>query len=423
MKLIKLFFLVLICFLVSACSTLKSIPEFGDVIANIQEYGSFLEQLPNTNEEPKPELSSFTARAATSKKSIPGYDAIGLARYCDVYLSAPRLPALSTLLNTFGDPMPCVEKGIKKFNLELVQIDLIDATCWRNKVCPAGVPKPTDLAAIESRAKYVQSYAGRYPNTIWQASAGLEHDVKDANTVKKMMAAAKKGCPSCQIVNSPFMGARLEPLELHGTKVRAWSVSGDGASLFDADTTESDNNKFNHTKAGSFSTYGWWNELNLRCSGEKVFVAPLKRTNKPTLDQFWQAYLTFQPEQSKPKAPAICKSVRETSDGEIGKPNAESYCNGVKDDGRGNKGLLILRKSGKKGDKLKIYSASGKEVGCFRYYGKFDKPGLHRWYIGGCSNHKPYELYKALSGEWGFATLGGGQCLRFNAIRRTGTYR
>jgi hypothetical protein len=131
----------------------------------------------------------------------------------------------------------------------------------------------------------------------------------------------------------------------------------------------------------------------------------------------------MQPEMAKPNPPPQCRSVRELSGGEIGKPNAEAYCNGVANDGRGNKPLLILKKSGQRGDKLKILNPAGKEVGCFGYYGPYDKPGLHRWYVGKCSDQKPYQLYKQLGGEWGFATLGGGACLRFNSIRRTGTYR
>ena len=85
-------------------------------------------------------------------ETIPGYDALALARFCDTYLKAPRLPALSTLLNTFGDPIPCVDRAAARGGLKLVKIDLIDATCWRNKVCPAGVPKPDDLKTIDFKS-------------------------------------------------------------------------------------------------------------------------------------------------------------------------------------------------------------------------------------------------------------------------------
>jgi len=364
---------------------------------------------------------------APIQQTIPGYDALGLAMYCGRYLDAPHLPALSTLENTFGDPKPCIEKKMNKQCLDLIQIDLIDATCHRNNKCPPGVPKPTDLKVIKKRAAGVQNLADKLqakcPETQWQVSPALEHDEKNPNTVKKMMAAAKEGCPKCNVVNSPFSGAKLEPLELHGTKVKAYSVSGDGASIFDGDTLDSDKNNFNHTRSGKFSTYAWWNELNLRCTGEKNFTPPLKRTEKPTSDQFWQAFLTMGPEESKPTPPSQCKVVREIKAPEIGKPNAESYCNGQQKDSRGNKPLIIIKKTGKRGDKLKVFNKDGKEVGCFQYYGPFTTPGLHRWYMGDCSKQTPYKLYKDLKSEWGYVRLKPNECLLINSIRRLGTYR
>lgn len=363
----------------------------------------------------------FTCSVAFAQR-MQGYDALALAKYCDVYLKSPRLPAVSTLLNTFDDPLPCIEKAIRRGGIELVQIDLIDATCWRNRVCPAGVPKPDDLGAISKRAQNVNNFALRFPQVEWWISPSLEHDIKDRNKVQQMMNAAQKGCPVCKIINSPFSGARNEPFELHGTKVRAFAVSGDGASSFDSDTLESDNNGFNHAKSGSDQTYMWFNELNLRCTGEKKFTPPLQRTERPTVWQFRQAYLITQKEQPKPQAPSQCKKVLELKSPEIYKPNAESYCNGVPKDSRSNKPLLILKKSGKRGDKIKVLSKSGKEVGCFMYYGDFEK-GLHRWYMGNCSGQNPVELYDALGGEWGFVQLNKDTCLLTNSVRRLGVYR
>lgn len=361
-----------------------------------------------------------------NQKPVKGYDALGLAMYCNEYLKAPKLPGLSTLLNTFGNPLPCIEKRIAKGGLELVQIDLIDATCWRNNKCPPGVPRPDDTNAIKKRARNVSKVAVKYPDIDWWVSPGLEHDVKDAKKVQAMMDAAKAGCPSCKVINSPFSGARLNPLELHGTKVKAFSVSGDGASIFDGDCITSDGNNFNHCASGSDQLYAWWNELNLRCTGEKTFTPPLKRTEKPTQDQFRQAYMTLvNPEPPKPNAPAQCKSVRDIQQGkEITKPNAESYCNGQTKDKRSNKPLLIIRYAGKRGDKMNVLNPAGKQVASLCYYGTYDGlAGTHRWYMGDCSGHTAAKLYDALGGEWGFAQMKGGQCLRFNAIRRQGTYR
>ena len=71
---------------------------------------------------------------------------------------------------------------------------------------------------------------------------------------------------------------------------------------------------------------------------------------------------------------------------------------------------------------MPIYSSQGEEVGCFKYYGSFEG-GLHRWYVGNCSGEKPFELYKELGNEWGFAHSGGGNCILFNSLRRMGVYR
>lgn len=366
------------------------------------------------------------AAFSTAKgESLSGYDVLGLAKYCNRYLEAPPLPAVSTLMNTFGDPIPCLDKALSRGFLKVVQVDLIDATCWRNKVCPKGVPKPSDLGVIKKRAQEVSKLATKYPSVEFWVSPALEHDVKDAGTVDKMMKAAGEGCPQCKVINSPFSGAKNKPLELHGTKVRAFNVSGDGASMFDGDNLINDGNGFEHWRSGEAVTYSWWNELNLRCTGEKKFTPPLQRTEKPSRDQFRQAYLTMRPEDAIPSAPNRCKQVVkiDAKKGEIFKPNAESYCNGVAGDNRGNKPMLIIRKGGKKGDKMSILNSAGKRVGCFAYWGSYEKPGLHRWYIGNCSGQAPAALYDAQGGEWGYTELGGGKCLLTNSIRRLGVYR
>jgi hypothetical protein len=233
-------------------------------------------------------------------------------------------------------------------------------------------------------------------------------------------------------VNEPFSGTRQTgfDLELHGTTKAAsatW-VSGDGASIFDGDNIKNDGNDFQHRTSGKKGTAAWWNAINLRCQGEKNFTPVNKRTERPTLDQFQQAHKILTTEEDPvPAAPGICKTVRlvDGKKGEILKTNAEKYCNGQQgeSDPRGDKPLLIIKKSGKRGDKIRIYSSGGKEVGCFGYFGTFETPGTHRWYVGSCSKQKPYELYKSLGSEWGFVHLGGGNCIRINALRRMGKYR
>ncbi len=368
-------------------------------------------------------LLASLARADT----IEGYDTLGMAMYCPQYLAAPPLPGVSSLMNTFGNPINCLEKRAQQGGLELVQMDLIDATCWRNHTCAPGVPKPTDLKIITARAREFNVFCAKHPGIKCQASPALEHDEKNPDTVRSMMEAAKAGCPLCDIIQSPMSGVTISgyPVEKHGTQARAYSISGDGSSIFDGDNISSDGNGFVHNQAGTFSTYAWFNELNLRCTGEKTSTPPKQRTEKPTQDLFRQAYLNMQPEPPKPAPPAQCKQTRDIMQGkEIMKPNAESYCNGQPKDPRGNKPLLIIRKAGKPGARLNVLNPAGKSVGAFCYYGSYpDMSGTFRWYMGNCSGQTPTQLYKALGSEWGFAQLGNGQCLRFNAVRRQGTYR
>lgn len=368
---------------------------------------------------------TFATSLQAQQPRFQGYDVLALARYCDVYLQAPRLPAVSTLMGTFGNPLPCIERRIKQGDLQLVQIDLRDATCFRNGVCPPGTPPLRDWRLLRNRASEVNKLAIKYPQIEWWVSPWLEHDERNPEMVQKACEESRAGCPTCKCINSPVSGARVPtiPLELHGTTVKAFSVSGDGKSIFDGDNIRSDGNDFEHRTSGRDQTYAWCNELNLRCTGEHKFVPPMQRTNRPTLSQFRQMFMNLQPEPPIPPAPQICKNVRRASGGEIVKPNAESYCNGEKDDGRGNKPLLILKKAGRRGDKLKLYSTKGQEVGCFSYYGTFTTPGFHRWYMGTCSKQTPTELADDLGSEWGFVDLGRGECLLTNAVRRMGTYR
>ena len=369
-------------------------------------------------------VSLFVAASTAQAAPIQGYDVLGLAQYCNRYLEAPRLPAVSTLLNTFGDPLPCLDKALARGGLSVVQVDLIDATCWRNRVCPPGVPKPDDLRTIKKRAQLVSALAVKYPSVEFWVSPALEHDVKSSSTVAKMMKAAQEGCPTCKVINSPFSGAKTQPLELHGTKVKAFSVSGDGASSFDGDNLSSDGNDFEHRVSGHYSTFLWWPEANGRVTSEKGKPPmPKQRTCWPTKDLFVQASLIAKEEEPRPETPPYCKKVREVSGRELVKTNAEAYAPCPHPDKRGNRPLLILKRKGKGGEKLKVLDSRGKNVGCFAYYGAYDAPGLFRYYMGSCSGQTPAGLYKDLGGEWGFLDLGKGSCLRFNSIRRQGSYR
>lgn len=363
-----------------------------------------------------------------TQEKVQGYDVLALAKYCDTFLRAPSLPAFSTLLTTFGNPLPCMERRILQGATTDIQIDIRDATCFRNGVCPGGTPPLTDWKFLLEKVKAVNRYAVKYAHVRWWLSAWLEHDIKDLATVRKGCAVIKQGCPTCRCINSPFSGARPNeiPLELHGTKTRAFSVSGDGASSFDGDNILADGNTFQHRLAGSNSTYAWWNELNMRCTGEEGFTPIDERTVRPELWQFRMAHkIMSTTEDMIPVTPPQCRSVRKVVSPEIMKPTAERYCNGQENenDSRGNRPLLIIKKTGKPGYGLPVLRPDGTKVGCFRYYGPFSTPGLHRWYMGNCSGQNPWQLYRDLMQEWGYVLLGDGNCLLFNSIRRQGVYR
>lgn len=355
-------------------------------------------------------ISSAVFCLKADNQIIYGYDVLGAAMYCDTYLQAPKRPAVSTLLNTFGDPLPCIEKAIQQ-GVKHVQVDLIDATCWRNNVCPPGVPHPTNLRAIERRATRVSKLAGNYPGVEFWVSPALEHDVKDPVTVNKMCAAAIKGCPKCKCINSPFTGARPKDikLELHGNNVQAFSVSNDGASIFDS-------NSVKYRLNGDRFVFAWFPEMNLRFTGEKTFTPPKLRKCQPKPELFEQANLLLNKPEEKAKFPSVCVKNRDLIERELVKTNAESYCN---DDPRGNKMLFITKL---KKDRLEIIDKQGKNIGCLKYYGKYTEAGYNRFYIGTCSKQNPVELYKQAKGEWAFIK-NGEQCIRFNTIRRLGYYR
>lgn len=369
--------------------------------------------------------SKISSASITPRIDPPGYDVLGLAKYCDTFLRAPALPAFSTLLTTFGNPLSCMERRILQGATTNIQIDIRDSTCFRNHVCPPGTPPLTDWNFLLSKVQAVNRYAIKYPLIDWWVSPFLEHDFTDPAVIRKACQIVKQGCPTCQCINSPASGATPNeiPVERHGTTVRSFMVSGDGASSFDGDNIKNDGNNFQHRTSGSNTTFAWWNELNGRCTGEKSFVSVDKRTAWPELWQFRMAHkIMSTTEDMIPVIPSQCKTVRQVQAPEIVKPTAEKYCNGAADDGRGNKPLLIIKKSGAPGYALPVFRPDGRKVGCFKYFGTYGT-GLYRWYMGSCSGQNPWQLYQDLMQEWGYVLLGNGNCLRFNSIRRQGVYR
>lgn len=401
---------------------------------------------PTITETPTATPTEISTPTDTGNIQKVGYDVLAVAKYCPTFLQAPKLPQMSTVMDIFGDPLPCVEQRIALGGITDIQIDLRDATCFRGAKCPPNTPSLTDWRVMEALARRVNVLAVKYKTINWWVSPYLEQDINSEATIRTACTTALRGCPSCKCINAPISGARPSgiPIELHGTKVKAFAVSADGSSVFDADTTANEGggvridagqgsevddvydaaNAFQFRFAGTNQTYAWWNELNLRCTGEKTFVPIVERTIRPLPYQFQVAYkLMTSKEDAIPAAPPYCRSVRRVSGGEIVKPFAENYCNRDKDDGRGNKPLLIIKKGGSRGNRMNVLNSRGKIVACYSYYGTYTVPGLHRWYAGSCNGMTSWDMYQALGQEWGYADLGNGQCLLFNSLRRGGTYR
>lgn len=361
-----------------------------------------------------------------AEEPIYGYDTLGMAKYCDKVLKAPSLPSLSSLMNTFGNSLNCIEKLAKqnKEKFQYLQMDLIDATCWRNNNCAPGVPKPTDYKIIEARAREVKvtcDIIRQHYNPDFECwvSFALEHDVKNCRDVQKAIDASLKGCPTCKAIQSPFSGCVVPnvPVERHGNKVKSFSVSNDGESIFDSKSGE-------YRKNGLKFVYAWFGEMNGRPTGLDHWIPPKQRTCWPTSDLMRQAYLVLQPpELPRSEAPTACKNTVNVKEPEILKTNAEAYNPCPHPDPRGNKPLWITKLKGKKGDKLDVLSQEGKKIACFKYYGTFSAPGMHRWYMGDCSGQTPVQLFDAANGEWAFIRKPDGNCVRFNTIRRGGVTR
>lgn len=375
-----------------------------------------------------------------------GYDVLGLAKYCDVFLEAPPLPAVSVLLEdygnvavSFGNPIPCLERYIVKNNTKEhpnfvtdIQFDLRDGTCVRRGACPNGTTDLKDIRTLIRLLETTRQLRENNKNINFWISPILEHDIKSLPELQALFNALKQSCPNCYFINSPTSaGLSSVPgtyFENHGTKSSAFSISGDGASIFDADNILNDGNTFQHRLAGSEFTFAWIPEWNLRNTGMKKFLAIKDRTQRPTVDLFqWNHKILTTSEDPYPVTPRVCKQVRDLdcSKEEINKVAAERYGggDGTTEDGRGNKSLLIINKIG--GQDMTLHSGGdGKVVGCLKYYGGFSSSKtLGRWYRGNCSSGNNWEFYKSLGQEWAFAKDSSGNCIRFNSLRRQCAYR
>jgi len=346
---------------------------------------------------------------------LQGYDILGLAKQ-DVGMIAKTIEpgtAVGTLLGTFGDPLPALDKLLQTGKVKAFRVHLINGTCWRNNNCEKGEPRPNDFRAMEARATAVRNLNDRYPNVACYISPVLEHDERHPDNVKRWFDIIQEAAPNCKQVVSAFTGVRPKKVlqEGHGATPSGDVISTDGNSFYDINTVR-------YGSGREALRLGWIHRFNLRTTGEKVFVPPSKRTAKATQDNIRQVSALLHPEEPKLIGkPPQCKKVRELKDKELWKTNSEDYNNGDK---RGNKPLLISKY---KNNRMDILDVRGNRVGCLQYYGPFsDGGGYYRHYAGSCSGDSAISLKGKAGSEWVFVNTGK-ECLMVNAIRRKGYFR
>ncbi len=383
-------------------------------------------------------------RQAGEETPVKGYHTIGLAKYCNEWQNAPDLPAVSALMNTvFGDPLPCIEDKIKKDDsLSDVMLTIRDATCFRGyNGCPSGTPNLTDLNIIKSNAQRINNYTNVYPNVNWWVSPYLEHDRHNSNgnisqeVLNQTFEVIKAECPKCKVFNQPLSGYSVAgvPDERHGTKSdnTGMLVSGDGASIFQADNIGTDGNNFQHRTAGTEITLGWIQSFNRRCDGYKTFIAIDKRTLLPKATEFKAVHkiLTTEVDEIPSTVPVQCREVREIKAPMINKTFAENYCNDQPNasDPRGGRNLIMVPERLGRGNQIQVIGAkNGKLLTTMVSWGDWEgNKSLERYYVGKTpTSPDPFELYEANeNNEWAYALFPNGVCYRYNVLRREGTYR
>lgn len=356
-------------------------------------------------------LACFLAGTASSQ-DFYGQDILGLAMQ-DVGMVAKTLEqgqAIGVLAGTFGPTIKPLRRLLVTGKVPAFRAHLINGTCWRNRVCEAGEPRPNNIKAIRKRAKEYADLQAEFPNVKCFLSPVLEHDEKDKGLVLSWVRAIHDAAPQCEVVISAFSGW-VPPgvlVERHGNDAKGDIISNDGESLFDSNSPK-------YRTGGRIMVLGWINRYNLRVTGEKTFTPPSKRKHKASKTDLIQAMRLLKPEWPKAQPPGTCQNTRDLKDRELLKTNAEDYGNG---DARGNKPLFISKS---KSQRMKILSPNGKEIGCTSYYGPYEA-GYNRHYVGSCSGDSGVSLMDKANHEWVFVK-DGNTCVRVNSIRRKGYYR
>ena len=224
----------------------------------------------------------LTSVCFAKAEPLLGYDVLAVARYCNTFLKAPPLPAMSTLMVTFGNPIDCINRRIAQGGLRVLQIDLLDATCHRRRLCERKIKPLPNIRQIRHLSAQIRRIAIANPNLEVYISPYLEHDILNRGVLKRAFNAAQAKCPECQLVQSRWRGKRLAGVleEKHGNRGKGEFVSLDGQNMFFDGVVDK-------TRA-KIAFFLWWHELNLNKYSEE-WTYPSRRKHRPTVGQFRQA--------------------------------------------------------------------------------------------------------------------------------------
>lgn len=365
--------------------------------------------------------------------ALPSMDHLGLihklypVKLCAKY--APKDGGLCFLLDSFGTKFDNIKQYIDLTTPSVVEVHLLDNTAVRNNVLEDNnLLKGYNLAQINNEIKskgkiykIIESQLKKtldlIPDTLeLYISVLLEHNL-DRQAVTTLFEWCKTQLPDTHFVDNP-VSLNYTPvpgllLERHGNWTGQVDLSsGDGYCQSDVDyyPYKKQGNKIVWVKRiAKCLEKSWTNSFNLRFSGEKVFVNPIKRTVIATEDELRHMLLLSNPPVPAPsskflQAPAIFK------------PRAEDYRQGNVRDG---KPVLLIQSNAKQ---WSILTRSGKELCKMRRY---DPPygNLARFYSGLGSNLSSVQLYDKNNGnEWAILTDGKYR-VYVNLIRRLGTRR
>lgn len=208
---------------------------------------------------------------------IKGFDLLGLPKQ-NIKMLKKNLPkgcAIGVLCGTFGEVTKPLSALLDTGKVIAVRAHLLNATCWRNKKCEAGEPKPDSVDMVKRRAAKIEQLAKKYKKIQFFISPSLEYDEKDSKLIEKWLKVIRQVAPSCMVVLNPHSGVLSGSgylREKHGNKNTPSDIrSNDGEDFFDLSNYNAYKNQ------GFVITFGWTHSFNCR-KKNAPWVPPSKRT-------------------------------------------------------------------------------------------------------------------------------------------------